>query len=320
MATVCACCCASAGTHDERDEHQDRGDETAHGRSSSCRVELEPAAWASKRRARLRPATARALISATWHRTLWWIPWPGGREGRDRGPMRIATLHAADVDRNVALRRAGPRPDGYLRRAAARPARRACTHARLARRFPGIFRWHTACDYRLAMVLTDHVVAVDVGASTISAGLVCASDGAVVEDVQAPATGGNALDTITAPDRPVLAAAERRGLRVGGHRHRPARPDRRREGRAPVDTGRVAARARRQCPCRACSSQRTGHRVFVDNDVNALALAEWMFGAGRGASSLVTWRSAPASARASSWTARSSAATSEPRARSATSR
>jgi transcriptional regulator with PAS, ATPase and Fis domain len=31
----------------------------------------------------------------------------------------------------------------------------------------------------------DPVVGVDVGASTISAGLVCAADGAVVEDIQA---------------------------------------------------------------------------------------------------------------------------------------
>jgi len=41
-------------------------------------------------------------------------------------------------------------------------------------------------------------------------------------------------------------------------------------------------------PLMSLLEERTGHRVFVDNDVNALALAEWMFGAGRGASSLVT--------------------------------
>ena len=41
-------------------------------------------------------------------------------------------------------------------------------------------------------------------------------------------------------------------------------------------------------PLAALIRERSGLPVFVDNDVNALALAEWMFGLGRGASSLVT--------------------------------
>ena len=41
-------------------------------------------------------------------------------------------------------------------------------------------------------------------------------------------------------------------------------------------------------PLPSVLGQRTGQRVFVDNDVNALALAEWMFGAGRDVSSIVT--------------------------------
>jgi glucokinase len=137
------------------------------------------------------------------------------------------------------------------------------------------------------MVLSDHVVAVDVGASTISAGLVRASDGAVVEDVQAPATGGNALDTITRLVDHVLAAAERRQLRAAGIgiglpglidvekgalRWTPG-------GWLPELDG---------IPLPSVLGQRTGQRVFVDNDVNALALAEWMFGAGRDVSSIVT--------------------------------
>ncbi|HEU4439760.1 MAG TPA: ROK family protein, partial [Methylomirabilota bacterium] len=41
-------------------------------------------------------------------------------------------------------------------------------------------------------------------------------------------------------------------------------------------------------PLAALLQDRSGHPVFVDNDVNALTLAEWMFGLGRGASSLAT--------------------------------
>jgi glucokinase len=41
-------------------------------------------------------------------------------------------------------------------------------------------------------------------------------------------------------------------------------------------------------PLAALIQERTGHLVFVDNDVNALALGEWIFGLGRGTSSLVT--------------------------------
>ena len=41
-------------------------------------------------------------------------------------------------------------------------------------------------------------------------------------------------------------------------------------------------------PLAAILRERSGHQVFVDNDVNALALAEWMFGPGAGAASLVT--------------------------------
>jgi len=137
------------------------------------------------------------------------------------------------------------------------------------------------------MVLTDHVVGADVGASTISAGLVCASDGVVVEDIQAPATGGNALDTITRLIDHILAAAARRRLQVSGIGI--GLP-----GLIDVEKGRMSWTPGAwlpeldDVPLASVIGERTGHRVFVDNDVNALALAEWMFGAGRGASSIVT--------------------------------
>lgn len=118
-----------------------------------------------------------------------------------------------------------------------------------------------------AMVLNDHVVAVDVGASTISAGLVCAGDGAVVEDVQAPATGGNALDTITRLIDHVLAVAERRRLQVSGIGI--GLP-------GVIDVEKGALRWTPGAwlpeldgvPLPSVLGQRTGQRVFVDNDVN----------------------------------------------------
>ncbi len=66
------------------------------------------------------------------------------------------------------------------------------------------------------MALTDHVVGVDVGASTISAGLVCPATAPSSRDAQAPAAGGNAVDTITRPDRSHPAAGRARRLRVAG--------------------------------------------------------------------------------------------------------
>jgi len=135
--------------------------------------------------------------------------------------------------------------------------------------------------------MTDHVVAVDVGASTISAGLVCARDGAVVEDLQAPASGGNALDTITRLVDHVLVAAGRRRVRVSGIGI--GLP-----GLIDVEKGALRWTPGAWLPeldgvpLPSVLGERTGHRVFVDNDVNALALAEWMFGAGRGAASIVT--------------------------------
>ena len=137
------------------------------------------------------------------------------------------------------------------------------------------------------MVLTHHVVAVDVGASTISAGLVRGHDGAVVEDVQAPASGGNALDTITRLIDQVLAAAGRRRLPVSGIGI--GLP-----GLIDVEKGTLRWTPGAWLPeldgipLTSVIGERTGHRVFVDNDVNALALSEWMFGAARGASSVVT--------------------------------
>lgn len=135
--------------------------------------------------------------------------------------------------------------------------------------------------------VTDPVVGVDVGASTISAGLVCPDSGAVLETVQAPVGGGrDTVATITDLIDQVLAIAQRQGARVDGIGV--GLP-----GLVDVENGTVRPMATwlpelGGVPLVSLLQERTGRRVFVDNDVNALALAEWMFGAGRGASSLVT--------------------------------
>jgi glucokinase len=137
------------------------------------------------------------------------------------------------------------------------------------------------------MIPTDPVVGVDVGASTISAGLV-GSDGAVLATAQAPTQGGGAVvDTIfTLIDRALSAAADR-GLRVAGIGV--GLP-----GLVDVEKGYMRSMPFAwlselgDVPLAALIQERSGLPVFVDNDVNALALGEWMFGPGRGADSLVT--------------------------------
>jgi glucokinase len=134
---------------------------------------------------------------------------------------------------------------------------------------------------------TDPVVGVDVGASTISAGLV-RRDGTILAAVQAPTLGeGAVVDTILVLIDRVLAAARERDLHVSGIGI--GLP-----GLVDVEKGFMRSIPRSwlaelgEVPLAALIQARSGHPVFVDNDVNALTLAEWMFGLGRGASSLVT--------------------------------
>jgi glucokinase len=134
---------------------------------------------------------------------------------------------------------------------------------------------------------TDPVIGVDVGASTISAGLVC-PDGTVLATAQAPTQGGGpVVETIfTLVDRALTSAQERR-LRVSGIGV--GLP-----GLVDVEKGFMRSMAGAwlqelgDVPLAALIQERSGHPVFVDNDVNALTLGEWMFGLGRGTSSLVT--------------------------------
>ncbi|MGH7413068.1 MAG: ROK family protein [Candidatus Rokuibacteriota bacterium] len=134
---------------------------------------------------------------------------------------------------------------------------------------------------------TDPIIGVDVGASTISAGLVC-PDGTVLATAQAPTQGGGAVvATILSLIDRALVSAEERGLRVSGIGV--GLP-----GLVDVEKGFMRSMPFAwltdlgDVPLAALIRERSGLPVFVDNDVNALALAEWTFGLGRGASSLVT--------------------------------
>jgi glucokinase len=134
---------------------------------------------------------------------------------------------------------------------------------------------------------TDPIIGVDVGASTISAGLVC-PDGTVFTTAQAPTqSGGPVVDTIFMLIDRALASAEELRLHVAGIGI--GLP-----GLVDVEKGFMRSMPGAwlhelgDVPLVALIEEWSGRPVFVDNDVNALALGEWMFGLGRGTSSLVT--------------------------------
>src|SRR5256712_7490258 len=138
-----------------------------------------------------------------------------------------------------------------------------------------------------AYSMTAAIVGVDVGGTTTAAGVVT-RDGDVVVDESAPTRGkapADPLAAISALIRKVSDEAARRmrsidaiGVGVPG----------------PVDAGPCRVREPAlhvpELAGRPLADELTaefGPPAFVDNDVNALALGEWMFGAGRGARSLV---------------------------------
>ena len=127
-------------------------------------------------------------------------------------------------------------------------------------------------------------VGVDVGGTTISAGLV-ADDGRVLTDAQVPTGCGGAealiLDLIArVRSDPAARDVEIRGIGIGV----PALVDAR-TGTVGPEVPHVPDLAGRSLA--PIVAEATGLSTFVDNDVNALALAEWRFGAGRGARSVV---------------------------------
>jgi glucokinase len=130
-------------------------------------------------------------------------------------------------------------------------------------------------------------IGVDVGGTTVAAGLV-GPDGQVLEHAQAPthARGeGRALDTIIDLLARLQDSARARGVAVTGVGVGVP-------GVVEADRGTIGAEIHHVpelagVPIRERLAQPLGLPVFVDNDVNVLALAEWMWGAGRGARSLV---------------------------------
>jgi glucokinase len=130
-------------------------------------------------------------------------------------------------------------------------------------------------------------IGVDVGGTTVAAGLVSA-DGRVLEHVQAPTHergAGTALETIEELLDRLRDGARARGVAVTGvGLGIPGTVDAER-GVVGVDVHYAPELA--GVPLAARLGPRVGVPVFVDNDVNALALGEWMFGLGRGARSLV---------------------------------
>jgi glucokinase len=131
------------------------------------------------------------------------------------------------------------------------------------------------------------LLGVDVGGTTMSAGLVT-RDGRVLVTRSQPthgSQGGGAIDRLLAlaAETAALPAAREAGI-VGVGAGLPGIVD--------VASGTVGGEAHHVpeligAPVAKLLAEVTGAPAFVDNDVNALALAEWLWGAGRGAASFV---------------------------------
>lgn len=131
------------------------------------------------------------------------------------------------------------------------------------------------------------VIGVDLGGTTVSAGLVTA-DGEVLTHLEEPTRKsgpGTALATLLDLLDRLRETAGSRGIQVTGVGIGvPGTVDAER-GAVGSDIHYVPELA--STPLAETVSRRVAMPVFVDNDVNVLALGEWMFGAGRGARSLV---------------------------------
>ena len=135
--------------------------------------------------------------------------------------------------------------------------------------------------------MTHAVLGVDVGGTTTAAGLVTAG-GDVLLEAQAPTHRegrGRALETIAGLIESLRAGAASRGIVIDGIGVGVP-------GIIDPDSGHIGDEIHHVPelagqPLAALLAARFALAVFVDNDVNALALGEWTFGAERGARSLV---------------------------------
>lgn len=135
--------------------------------------------------------------------------------------------------------------------------------------------------------MTGVVVGVDVGGTTTAAGAVTAAGDVIVDDC-APtraAVSDDAVGTIVALIRKVSEAADRNRTPIGAIGVGVPGPVDVARGVVGEPVTHVPELAGR--PLARELGVEFGLPVFVDNDVNALALGEWMYGAGRRARSLV---------------------------------
>lgn len=131
------------------------------------------------------------------------------------------------------------------------------------------------------------LLGVDVGGTTVAAGAVTAQGEVVVEEsVPTHRHGpGRVLDTLAGLIATVRERAERLGHTIGGIGLGIPGPVDVAAGRVGEPVHHIPELAGR--PLGAELAARFALPVFLDNDVNALALAEWRFGHGRGVRSLV---------------------------------
>jgi glucokinase len=129
------------------------------------------------------------------------------------------------------------------------------------------------------------ILALDVGGTTISSGLVTPA-GEIISRRQAPTRErGTAILTLDALVGDLLSAAEAEGVRLLGiGAGLPGAVDAE-AGVVGEDVQNVPELA--GFPIARHLGERSGLPAFADNDVNALALAEWTFGTGRGTRSFV---------------------------------
>jgi glucokinase len=129
------------------------------------------------------------------------------------------------------------------------------------------------------------IIGVDVGSTTMSGGLVTA-EGEILTVVQVPTPrDGSALDTLVGVVGRLQADASTRRLTLlGVGVGLPGLVD---SAKGMMRSTENYVREFYDVPLADRLAAHTGLPAFVDNDVNALALAEWTFGLGRGVSPLV---------------------------------